>query len=48
MKRFNFKHTHRKIMVFFGIWNRLEQKVRYWADKYDGVYVVTGEFLIRL
>lgn len=25
-----------------GIWNRLEQKVRYWASKYDGVYVVTG------
>jgi endonuclease G, mitochondrial len=25
-----------------GIWNRLEQKVRYWAAKYDGVYVVTG------
>ena len=28
-----------------GIWNRLEQKVRYWADKYDGVYVVTGGIL---
>ena len=25
-----------------GVWNRLEQKVRYWASKYDGVYVVTG------
>ena len=25
-----------------GIWNRLEHKVRYWAKKYDGVYVVTG------
>ncbi|WP_369970713.1 DNA/RNA non-specific endonuclease [Psychroserpens sp. XS_ASV72] len=25
-----------------GIWNRLEQKVRYWAKKYNGVYVVTG------
>jgi endonuclease G len=25
-----------------GIWNRLEQKVRYWAGKYDGVFVVTG------
>ena len=25
-----------------GIWNRLEQKVRYWAKRYDGVYVVTG------
>lgn len=28
-----------------GIWNRLEQKVRYWAGKYDGVYVVTGGIL---
>ncbi|WP_031426029.1 DNA/RNA non-specific endonuclease [Flavimarina sp. Hel_I_48] len=28
-----------------GIWNRLEQKVRYWADKYDGVYIVTGGIL---
>ena len=28
-----------------GIWNRLEQKVRYWADKYDGVFVVTGGIL---
>ncbi len=28
-----------------GIWNRLEQKVRYWARKYDGVYVVTGGIL---
>jgi len=25
-----------------GIWNRLEQKVRYWANGYDGVYVITG------
>jgi endonuclease G len=25
-----------------GIWNRLEQKVRYWATRYDSVYVVTG------
>ncbi|UKM65170.1 DNA/RNA non-specific endonuclease [Flavobacteriaceae bacterium GSB9] len=25
-----------------GIWNSLEQKVRYWANKYDGVFVVTG------
>ncbi|MEZ7504140.1 DNA/RNA non-specific endonuclease [Flavobacterium sp. Arc2] len=25
-----------------GFWNRLEQKVRYWAVRYDGVYVVTG------
>jgi len=28
-----------------GIWNRLEQKVRYWAGKYSGVYVVTGGVL---
>lgn len=28
-----------------GVWNRLEQKVRYWADKYDGIYVVTGGVL---
>lgn len=28
-----------------GIWNRLEQKVRYWAEIYDGVYVVTGGVL---
>ncbi|TXE09796.1 DNA/RNA non-specific endonuclease [Seonamhaeicola algicola] len=28
-----------------GIWNRLEQKVRYWAQKYNGVYVVTGGVL---
>lgn len=28
-----------------GIWNRLEQKVRYWAQKYDGVYVITAGVL---
>ncbi|MAN59329.1 MAG: endonuclease [Flavobacteriaceae bacterium] len=28
-----------------GIWNRLEQKVRRWAKKYNGVYVVTGGVL---
>lgn len=28
-----------------GIWNTLEQKVRYWAKKFDGVYVVTGGIL---
>lgn len=28
-----------------GVWNRLEQKVRYWAKKYDGVYVVSGGIL---
>lgn len=28
-----------------GIWNRLEQKIRYWSGKYDGIYVVTGGVL---
>ena len=28
-----------------GIWNTLEQKVRYWAGKYNGVFVVTGGIL---
>ncbi|WP_372745769.1 DNA/RNA non-specific endonuclease [Lutibacter sp.] len=28
-----------------GIWNRLEQKVRYWAQKYDHLYIVTGGVL---
>lgn len=28
-----------------GIWNRLEQKTRYWADKYNDIYVVTGGIL---
>lgn len=28
-----------------GVWNRLEQKVRYWASKYKEVYVVTGGVL---
>ena len=28
-----------------GIWNRLERKVRFWAEKYDGVYVITGGVL---
>ncbi|MEZ4793242.1 MAG: DNA/RNA non-specific endonuclease [Gelidibacter sp.] len=30
-----------------GIWNTLEQKVRYWANKYDGVFVVTGGVLTK-
>ena len=28
-----------------GVWRRLEEKVRYWAGKYDGIYVVTGGVL---
>jgi endonuclease G len=28
-----------------GIWNRLENKVRYWAGKYNNIYVVTGGVL---
>lgn len=28
-----------------GVWNRLEQKVRYWTTKYDGLYVITGGVL---
>ncbi|MCG9794131.1 DNA/RNA non-specific endonuclease [Flavobacterium algicola] len=28
-----------------GIWNRLEQKVRYWAKKENGVIVITGGVL---
>ena len=28
-----------------GVWNRLEEKARYWAVKYDGVYIVTGGVL---
>lgn len=30
-----------------GIWNRLEQKIRCWASRYDGVYVVTGGILLK-
>jgi endonuclease G len=30
-----------------GIWNTLEQKIRYWASKYDGVFVVTGGVLVE-
>ncbi len=28
-----------------GIWNRLEEKTRYWAGKYDKLYVITGGVL---
>jgi hypothetical protein len=27
-----------------GVWNRLEQKVRYWAVKYDGLMWYCGVF----
>lgn len=30
-----------------GIWNNLEQKVRYWAQKYKHLYVVTGGILTK-
>jgi endonuclease G, mitochondrial len=28
-----------------GVWNKLEQKTRYWAKKHDGVFVITGGVL---
>ena len=28
-----------------GVWNRLEEKTRYWAEKYNGIYVITGGIL---
>lgn len=28
-----------------GVWNRLEQKVRYWANKYTALFIVTGSIL---
>lgn len=28
-----------------GVWNRLEEKTRYWAEKYDKLYVITGGIL---
>ncbi|MFT5981718.1 MAG: endonuclease G [Ulvibacter sp.] len=28
-----------------GVWNSLEQKIRFWAEKFDGVYVITGGVL---
>jgi endonuclease G len=28
-----------------GIWNKLEQKTRYWAQKYNHLYVITGGVL---
>jgi len=28
-----------------GIWNKLEQKTRYWAKKHDGLFIITGGVL---
>ncbi|PWA04112.1 DNA/RNA non-specific endonuclease [Flavobacterium psychrotolerans] len=28
-----------------GVWKRLEDKTRYWSQKYNGIYVVTGGVL---
>lgn len=28
-----------------GVWNRLEQKTRYWTSKYNGLYIITGGVL---
>jgi endonuclease G len=28
-----------------GVWNRLEEKVRYWAQKYQKLYILTGGVL---
>lgn len=28
-----------------GVWNRLEQKVRYWAEKHEKIYIITGGIL---
>lgn len=28
-----------------GVWNRLEQKVRYWTSKYNDLYIITGGVL---
>lgn len=30
-----------------GIWNRLEQKVRYWAQKHNQLYIITGGILSK-
>lgn len=30
-----------------GLWNRLEQQTRYWAKKYDGLFVVSGGVLVK-
>ena len=29
-----------------GVWNRLEEKVRYWAQKHEKLYIVTGGVLV--
>ncbi len=28
-----------------GVWNRLENKTRYWAQKYQSIYIITGGIL---
>ena len=30
-----------------GVWNRLEQKTRYWSQKYNDIFVVTGGILTK-
>lgn len=54
-RRFNYEAYHETFLTSnispqdhefnAGIWNRLEQKVRYWAGRKDGVFVVTGGVL---
>ncbi|PKA82503.1 endonuclease G [Ulvibacter sp. MAR_2010_11] len=54
-RRFNFNAYHETFLTSNispqnndfngGIWNKLEQKVRFWAKKYDGLFVVTGGVL---
>lgn len=39
----NISPQHREFNA--GVWNFLEQKVRYWANKYNGVYIITGGVL---
>tara|TARA_R110002124_G_scaffold99337_1_gene245344 strand:+ start:79562 stop:80380 length:819 start_codon:yes stop_codon:yes gene_type:complete len=56
-RRFNYEAYHETFLTSnispqnhdfnSGVWNSLEQKVRFWAEKFDGVYVVTGGVLIE-
>lgn len=39
--------TPQKHVFNAGVWNRLEHKTRYWAKKYDELYVVTGSILTK-